>query len=179
MKVRFSLAIATYSFAICLAALAGCQKKSDVASGPGAENEAESEAIDPHDLPLTDDQKQQLQKETAAFGDAVGVIQQLRDTIRDEVSDGLPDNPTNVHQALDKADLVVQWLPTIARDSGVAKEHWEVVNTTANDLRELFEKVHQNIDNGEDPGFPEVAPEIETRIGELETISQAPLVDES
>ena len=58
---------------------------------------------------------------------------------------------------MDQADLVLQWLPQIARDSGVPKEHWEEINTTANDLRTLFEKVHQNIDDQKHPDFASVA----------------------
>ena len=70
---------------------------------------------------------------------------------------------------------MLQWLPQVARDSGVAKEHWEEVNTAANELRTSFEKVHQNIDNKQDPNFGSVAQEIDQKIARLQEIAQAPV----
>jgi hypothetical protein len=181
MKVRYSFATLLSVGVICVAAFVGCGEQSEAPESEGAGQQehrhshggAANEAVDPHDLPLTDEQKQQLREETAKFADAVGRISQLRDTVCEETSDGLPEDPFEAHQALDKLDLVVQWLPEIARASGVPKERWAAVNTAAKDLRELFEKVHQNIDNKADPDFLSVAAQIDQRIGELEVIAQA------
>jgi len=181
MKPRFSLVMLLCVSLICLAAFVGCggQSQESLSEGAGqhghshALSSTDNQVVDPHDLPLTEQQKQQLREETAKFADAVGRISRLRDTIGEETKDGLPENPLEVHRALDKVDLVVQWLPEIARDSGVSKEHWKAVNTAADDLRELFDKVHQNIDNKADPDFPSVATQIDQRISELEIVAQS------
>ena len=70
-------------------------------------------------------------------------------------------------------DLVLQWLPEIARNCNVPKEHWEEINTAANDLRTLFEQVHQNIDNQQDPNFASVAEGIDEKIIRLQEIAQS------
>jgi hypothetical protein len=74
---------------------------------------------------------------------------------------------------LDKTDFLVQLLPEIARDSGVPKEHWETVNTAANELRGLFEQVHQNIDDKADPDFAAIQEQIDAKIGELQKIAES------
>jgi hypothetical protein len=105
------------------------------------------------------------------LGGAVAIVKELRDAVKQETLDGIPEDPFDAHQALDKADIVVQWLPEIARDTGVAKEHWEAVNTAANELREAFDKVHLNIDNKVDPDFASVEQQMDARIAELEAIA--------
>jgi hypothetical protein len=105
------------------------------------------------------------------------MVKQLGNEVEQETAAGIPENPFVAHQALDKADLVLQWLPEIARNSGVAKEHWEAVNTSANDLRTLFEQVHQNIDSKQDPDFAAVAGEMDQKVVGLEKIAAAPPTD--
>ena len=120
---------------------------------------------------ITEEQKQQLRKETEKFPDAVAKVKELRDAVERETKDGIPENPFEAHQALDKAEIVVQLLPEIASKSGVAKEHWEAVNMAAGELRELFDTVHQNIDNKVDPDFASVEPQMDAKIAELEAIA--------
>jgi hypothetical protein len=130
----------------------------------------QSQEYNPHDVPITEEQKAQLKADTAQFGAAVETIRELANTIKEETKAGIPDNPYQAHQALDKADLVLQWLPQVARDSGVAKECWEEVNTTANQLRTLLEQVHERIDNRQDPDFASVENELNQmiiRLGEI------------
>jgi hypothetical protein len=156
--------------------LAGCgQAKQDQAAKGGGEKPAAKpkDNYNPHDVPITEEQKTELRRQTAQFADAVAKIKELRDETERETKNGIPENPYKAHQALDQADLVVQWLPEAARTSGVPKERWEEINTTANDLRTLFEKVHQNIDNKKDPDFAGVAPEIDRKIADLEGIAKA------
>jgi len=136
-----------------------------------ARSGGQEEPVDPHDVPITEEQKQQLRQETAKFADAVAKVKELRDAVERETQGGLPENPFEAHQALDKADIVVQWLPQIARDSGVPKERWEAVNTAASDLREMFDEVHQNIDNKVDPDFASVQQQMDAKIAELEAIA--------
>ena len=137
---------------------------------PGGGQQAK--AVNPHDVPITEEQKQQLREQTAKFADAVAMVKQLRDAVERETKDGIPANPFEAHQALDKADIIVQWLPEIARNSNVPKENWEAVTTAANELREFFDKVHLNIDNKVDPDFASVQQKMDARIAELEAIAQ-------
>ena len=146
----------------------------DQAAKGGSDKPAVEEKGDynPHDVPITEEQKAELRKQTAKFPDAVAKVKEFRNATEAETKNGIPQNPHNAHQALDKADLLLQWLPGIARDSGVPVEQLETVTTTANDLRTLFEQVHQNIDNKKDPNFAGVAAEIDKKIGQLEKVSK-------
>jgi len=160
--------------AISTALFVGCgsgETPNDTPDPAPAEDGAHGDAVDPHDVPITEEQKAELKTETAKFADAIAKIKELRDAIETETKDGIPANPFDAHQALDKLDIILPWLPGIARDSGVAKENWEAVNTAANDLRTLFESIHTNIDAGNDPGFAGVQADIDTKIAELSAIA--------
>lgn len=169
MSIRFSLAL------LLIVGVVGCnQAKQDQAAKGGSAKPAVGDKGDynPHDVPITEEQKTELRKQTAKFPDAVAKLKEFRNATEAETKNGIPQNPHNAHQALDKADLLLQWFPGIARDSGVPAEQLETVTTTANDLRTLFEQVHQNIDNKKDPNFAGVAAEIDKKIGQLEKVSK-------
>ena len=176
MRINFSFVVFLSAAVLSLGLTTGCgqqgqtggDKKAAESNGDGQQ----AKAVNPHDVPITEEQKQQLREETAKFGDAVAKVEQLRDAVERETKNGIPANPFEAHQALDKADIIVQWLPEIARNSGVAKEHWETVTTAANELREFFDKVHLNIDNKVDPDFASVQQKMDARIAELEAIAQ-------
>ena len=176
MNVRFPFVVLLNAAVLSLGSMIGCGQQGQ----SGGEQDAiqpdsggqQAASVDPHDVPITEEQKQQLREETAKFADAVAKVKELRNIVQRETQDGSPENPFDVHQALDRADLVVQWLPEIARDSGVPKEDWEQVTTAANELRELFDKVHLNIDNKADPDFASVQQQMDAKIGELQTVAQ-------
>lgn len=177
MTTRSSLALLVL-VAASLSLVAGCgqtEKKPADDTGKVAEG---GNDYNPHDVPITEEQKTELRSQTAKFADAVAMIRELSGEVEQETAAGIPENPYQAHQALDKADLVLQWLPEIARDSGVAKDHWEAVNTSANELRTLFEKVHQNIDNKQHPDFAAVADAIDLQLAELEKVAAAPTADQ-
>ncbi|MCL4207381.1 MAG: hypothetical protein KJ000_33275 [Pirellulaceae bacterium] len=159
---------------VTVAITIGCTQTAPQPAGSGAAPAAPADAdYDPHDRPITDEQKAELRDQTAKFADAVAAIKQFRDEIAEETKAGIPENPYRAHQALDKVDLVLQWLPESARQSAVAKEHWESINTSANTLRTLFEQVHQNIDDRRDPDFAAVGEEIDQRLASLTEIAAA------
>ena len=171
MSTRFSLALLLAFSVGLLGVFSGCGKTDQQATGGGDTSVAEGEGdYNPHDVPITEEQKTELREQTAQFADAVAALKQFRNEVEQETAAGIPENPYKAHQALDRADLVLQWLPEIARNSGIAKEHWEAVNTSANELRTLFEQVHQNIDNKQDPNFAAVADAIDQKIAGLEAI---------
>jgi hypothetical protein len=174
MKVRISVVVLLCVGVVSLSALTGCGPQNVDSAGENG-NQADDSGeghVDPHDVPLTDEQKQQLREETAKFPDAIAKVKQLRDVVEQETKDGLPENPLDVHQALDKLDLVTELLPDIARESGVPKEHWLTINAAADELRESFDQVHQNIDNKADPDFTSVQEKIDAKLSELEGIAQ-------
>jgi hypothetical protein len=168
MSVRIFLAL------LLLVGVVGCGRQQQDKTVKPESDKPVAEAkgdYNPHDVPITEEQKAELRKETAKFTDSVAEIKDFRNATEAETKNGIPKNPHHAHQALDKVDLLLQWLPGIARDSGVPVEQLETVTTTANDLRTLFEQVHQNIDNKKDPNFAGVAAEIDKKIAELEKIS--------
>ncbi len=176
MSVRLPVFCVLASALVGLTLSVGCGKSSPPPSAPaGKSPEAKAPTGDynPHDVPITEEQKKQLREQVGQFPKAVEVIKELRAATEEETKNGIPKDPFKAHQALDKADLVFQWLPEIARDSAVPKEHWEEITTTANDLRTLFEKVHQNIDNKQEPDFASVAAEIDQQIARLAELAQA------
>ena len=177
MSLRLSVFCALISGLVGLVLSAGCSPNAPPPSVPAGETpaaQAAAEEYNPHDVPITEEQKQQLREQAGQFPKAVEVIKELRDATEEETKNGIPQNPYKAHQALDRADLVFQWLPEIARDSNVPKEKWEEITTTANDLRTLFEKVHQNIDNKQEPDFASVAGEMDQKIARLAEIAQVP-----
>ena len=173
----FSVFVAAFGFAV-VSVLVGCNSSKEKPAAEGGTSTAGTEDdYNPHDVAITEEQKAELRSQTAQFADAVGTMKQFRNEIEEETAAGIPANPFKAHQALDKADLVLQWLPEIARKSGVAKENWEAVNTTANDLRTLFEQVHQNIDDKQDPNFAAVASAIDEKVSALEQIATTSSTD--
>jgi hypothetical protein len=174
MSMRLSAALFVIFGMVAFGVLSGCsqtaEEPSGVAESPAAQGEDD---YDPHDVPITEEQETELREQTARFADAVATLKQFRSEIEQETAAGIPESPYKAHQALDKADLLLQWLPEITRNSGIPKEHWELVNTSANDLRTLFEQVHQNIDNRQDPNFAAVAGDIDQKLAGLEKIAAA------
>jgi hypothetical protein len=176
MTIRLPVLCVSISALVGLALSVGCGPSSPQPSAPSGKSSAAKATTgdyNPHDVPITEEQKKQLREQAGQFPKAVEVIKELRAATEEETKNGIPKDPLKVHQALDKADLVFQWLPEIARDSAVPKEHWEAITTTANDLRTLFEKVHQNIDDQREPDFASVAAEIDEKVARLAEIAQA------
>lgn len=124
-------------------------------------------AADPHDVPLTEQEIARLKKDTAKYEDAIQHIKDYQKTIKEEATGG---EPAKAHRALDNLDVVLERLPEAAQNSGVPKEKWQEVNETAQKLRDLFNKVHANIDAGEDPNYDAVADEIDQGIKTLSSI---------
>lgn len=121
---------------------------------------------DPHDMPIAEADV----KRPADYRDAVARIKDYRTNIETAAAS---DVPGRAHRGLDELDIVLKWLPGIARDSNVPKGQWETINTGCQRLRELFEKVHANIDNQRNPDFAGVAKEVDETIGRLEAAAGA------
>lgn len=162
------------SFCLVVGCNQNAPKQGGKAGGDSSSADAAKKEYNPHDVPVTEEQKVKLKEEAAKLSGAMAKIKEFRDATEEETKGGIPENPYKAHQALDQIDLVLQWLPQIARDSDVPKELWEEINTTANDLRTLFEKVHQNIDDQKHPDFASVAQAIDQKIARLEEMAQLP-----
>ena len=78
--------------------------------------------------------------------------------------------PAHAHRALDKLDYVLGWLPEIAQNSNVPREQWQTVGEDSQKLRDLFNQVHANIDEGRDPDYASVAEEIDAAVERLAAI---------
>ena len=136
--------------------LLGCGKtKPDTASAPVGDSD---------DVPISESDV----KMPASFAEALPRIKSYRDTIRGAIEAG---TPSKAHRSLDELDIVLSKLPSIAKDSGIPKEKWETVNTTAQELRKLFNQVHSDIDTKREPDYKAVAEPIDHAISILEQVS--------
>lgn len=138
--------------------LTGCSSEGDKPS------QAESSS---DDVALTQEEIEALENAITDYADALTKINSFRDTIRDSVAAG---NPTKAHRPLDELDVVLNHLSEVARDDNVPRSDWEAVNTNAQNLRDLFNKVHADIDGGREPDYASVAEDIDTTIQSLEQI---------
>lgn len=178
MIVRFPMLQLLLCTLVGLGAAAGCGKsepskatkaapaKEAATHDHGDGSGAHAHAADPHDVVITEKDV----KKPADFKDAVVRVQEYRKDI--EVKAG-SDVPGKAHRPLDELEIVLKWLPGIARDSNVPKDQWETINTTSQQLRELFEKVHQNIDNKKNPDFSGVAKAVDEGLGRLQAAAKA------
>lgn len=125
------------------------------------------EHVDPHDVPPTDAEIQAVRDGVPTYDAAIAQIQAYRDTIRDETTAG---TPAKAHRSLDMLDYVLQWLPGIAQENEVPREQWETIGENSQTLRDLFDQVHANIDDGEEPDYGAVADQIEAAVDALAAV---------
>ncbi len=170
MTVRFPVAmIGAVPLGVIAFGLIGCGDTTPEAPpkpAPAAPAPATAGVTDPDDVPITEADVTRPR----SFAEAITRIEGFRAVIRDEIAAG---RPTKAHRALDELDIVLNWLPGIARDSGVPKDHWEAVNTTAQTIRGLFNQVHSRIDAKQEPDYGAVSVAIEQAITALKAIPQA------
>jgi hypothetical protein len=124
-----------------------------------------AQEADPHDVPITEADV----KLPANYAEALPRIKAYRDTIRQEIEAG---TPSHAHRALDELDIVLTKLPSIAKDSGIPNDHWESINTAAQDLRNAFDQLHSAIDAKRTPDYQAVAEPIDQAIAKLEQVPQ-------
>src|SRR5215218_6887756 len=156
---------------LALSLLGGCggsPPETTPASSPPAgtvapPGEAAKALADPDDKPITEADVARPKD----YADAVARLKGYRDSIRADITAG---RPTKAHRALDEQDIVLNWLPAIARDGGVPKDRWEEVNTTAQRVQELFNKVHGQIDAKQTPDYTAIAEDVDKAIGRLEAV---------
>jgi hypothetical protein len=153
--------------AFCVSFVVGCGSNSSPAPNDTVQTEMDAAAPDPHDIPLTDEQKEALRQGLQNYPDAVAKINSYRDAIRDAVSAG---TPTQAHRPLDELDVVLEHMPEVARSSNIPKTQWETVNTSAQALRDSFNKLHAQIDAGEQSSYEAVAADIDAAISRLESV---------
>ena len=129
------------------------------------EPKAKSSADEHHEVPITEADV----KMPANYAEAVPQIKSYRDTIRGAI-EAL--TPSEAHRALDELDIVLDKLPSIAKDSGIPKEQWETVNLSARELRDAFNQLHAAIDENREPDYQAVAGPIDQAIAKLEGVTQ-------
>jgi hypothetical protein len=159
--------LGAFSLALGLAAsLPGCG--SEAPAPPAGKPTAEgAKAADPDDVPI----KPEDIAKPKDFADAIARIEGYRNTIRDEIAAG---RPTKAHRALDELDVVLERLAAIARDGGIPKERWEEVNTTAQEIRGLFNQVHSRIDAKQEPDYAAISAKVDAAIAKLKGIAPDP-----
>jgi hypothetical protein len=116
---------------------------------------------------MTEAEIDKLKGDVNSYEIAVVRIKSYRDTIRDRIADG---KPAEAHRSLDELDLILGWLPQLAKDSEVPRENWEEVSTSAQTLRDSFNEVHAAIDEKKDPNYQAVSGKIDEAVTELEAV---------
>lgn len=157
------------SFLLCFVCVGGCgpTQQGDPGATVGQADVASAASADPHDIPLTDEEINQLRDETVMWAAALERIQEFAATIKLETTSG---TPGKAHRALDLVDYVLQWLPDIAQTSKVPKDHWQAIGENTQALRDAFNVLHANIDAGKEPGYETVAAEIKVAVETLAAI---------
>jgi hypothetical protein len=145
--------------------VAGCGKTEEPQDQAAEGPQAAAPAHDPDDVPITEADV----KLPANYAEALPQIKSYRDAIRGATETG---TPSKAHRSLDELDIVLKKLPSIAKDSGIPAEQWEMINTTARELRNLFNQVHSAIDAKQEPYYKAVAEPIDQAIGKLEQVTQ-------
>ena len=103
----------------------------------------------------------------ANYAEAVSRIKSYRDAVREAAGSA---TPTAARRSLDEVDIVLRKLAAIARDSGVPAENLEIVNLSAREIRDLFNKVHAEIDAKRPANFNAVSVQMDQAIGRLEAV---------
>lgn len=146
---------------LCLATSAaaiGCKRASTGAETPPENSAAEEEApFDPSAVKMPADYREALVR-----------IGGYRDQIRDAIANK---DLMKAHHPLDEADLVLNRLPEIARDSGVPRRDWEQVVVAAEDLNERFGELHAAIDAGQAPDYAALQQPIDDALARLTKVS--------
>ncbi len=147
--------------------LTGCNKTNGKPEqqSPSAVGLDESDAKS-EDVHITADDVQR----PSDYREAVARIRTYRDLIRDEIA---ANRPKKAHRPLDELAFVLEWLPELARDSGIPKDKWESINVTAQQIGDRFNTLHEQIDAGQKPDFEAVADEIQQGIETLAGIAKA------
>ncbi|OJW27348.1 MAG: hypothetical protein BGO49_27580 [Planctomycetales bacterium 71-10] len=161
--VRSHFAVACALAILAMVSSASYGRQYQEAGKPSTQPETTKPPADPDDVPIT---KADVKMPTD-YPDAVSRIKRYRDSIRDEIAAG---RPTKAHRPLDELNIVLKALPDIAKVHGVPSDKLEQVGSTAKRIRELFNKVHANIDAKKAPDFDGVSKDIDKEIGVLEKI---------
>jgi hypothetical protein len=167
MNLLNDLTLNSVLAALLTISVAGCQEAAPPAKPSGTASPTDGPATpahDPDDVVITEKDVER----PADYNAAVRRIQGYRDQIRDEIAAG---RPGKAHRALDELDIVLNWLPEIAQSSRVPRDKWEAVNTAAQAVRELFNKVHANIDTGQYPDYKSHAAAIDSEIEKLAAVT--------
>lgn len=156
-----SLRVVAAGWCVCLLMAIGCSPSGASSSEDQHSDGPTAAAHDPDDAHITADDVERPED----YASAVDRIKAYRDTIRDEIAAG---RPSKAHRPLDEANYVLEWLPEIVQESGIAKEHWEAINLATQTIRTSFDQVHARIDNQEEPDFQTIADDVEQALGTLE-----------
>jgi len=144
--------------------VSGCSR-SDISSEDASETQATTALADEaHPPPITAEDVER----PASFRDAIPRIIGYRDSIRGFIDAG---EPHSTHVPLDELDFVLSWLPELAQESDIPRTSWEPINTTAQEIRELFNQVHARLDAEEDANYEEVSENVDRAISRLQQIA--------
>jgi len=150
---------------LCGPILSGCNK-SDVPKKEVPQGQAVTASADEfHPPPITAEDVER----PASFRDALPQILGYRDSIRGFIDAG---EPHSTHVPLDELDFVLSWLPELAQADNLPRTSWEPINTTAQEIRELFNQVHARLDAHEDAHYEEISDDVDKAINRLQQMAR-------
>ncbi|NOZ39807.1 MAG: hypothetical protein GXP24_06225 [Planctomycetes bacterium] len=164
---------AVFSVLLCVTVAGGCnnskpeatsEKSPEAATTPAATQSNLAPSEEDHPAPITAEDVER----PASFRDAIPRIISYRDNIRGFIDAG---KPHSTHVPLDELDFVLSWLPELAQEDNIPRTFWEPINTTAQEIRELFNKVHARLDAEEEANYGEVAEDVDKAIRRLQQIA--------
>jgi len=156
------IACAVFSLLLCGFFLCGCNKSDvpEVSKAPIATAPADEF----HPPPIT---AKDVERPTS-FRDALPRIVGYRDSIVGFIDAG---EPHSTHIPLDELDFVLSWLPELAQADNIPRTSWEPINTTAQEIRKLFNRVHARLDAEEAANYEEVSGDVDEAINRLQQIA--------
>ena len=151
---------------IGIATVAGCNKEPQSVGPTDPASENTTAENDPLDIPMTDEEIASLKQSVSSYADALTKIKSFRDKICAAVTSG--DVHTS-HRPLDELDVLLDHVTTVVRDSNIPKSQWETVNTSVQELRDLFSGLHAQIDAGEKADYEAIAADIAAALEKLDS----------
>jgi chaperonin cofactor prefoldin len=103
--------------------------------------------------------------------DYAAVVKRLREydsRIKSAIEQGKPDE---ARRPLDEAEIVLEHIGKIARDSNLPRSDWEMISTARRALRESFEALQDQIEAREVPDYKAVEHTIDRALNEIEAAS--------
>jgi hypothetical protein len=156
MRSRFHANATVWATIVVAASLVGCAPESDSSSSQSPSSGAATgqEDADGHDHPET-------------FTEAVSALRSHHDAIRDGFQSG---SPEEAHDPLHEVGHVMEGMPKLAADAGMAASDLESLKSCLEQLFEAYGTVDDAMHTGQEPDYEAVAQQLEDNVSAIEQL---------